>query len=73
MVSNNSQNSTHNTGKYHTKRTRLSEKNIINKCAEKNTNSLYCGAEEETSESGNGQNWLESSNSDKNSDSGFES
>ena len=72
VVSNDSQNSIHNTGEYHTKRTRLSEKNIINKFLEKNINSLYCGAEEETSESGNGRDWLESSDSDNNSDSGFE-
>ena len=53
MVSNDSGNSIHDTGEHHTKRIRLSEKNIINECVEENTNSLYCSAEEETSESGN--------------------
>ena len=41
-----------------------------NECVEENTNSLYCSAEEEKSESGN--DWLESSDSDSNSDSDFE-
>ena len=53
MVSNDSRNSIHDTGEHHTKRTRLSEKNITDECVEESTNSLYCSAEEETSESGN--------------------
>ena len=62
VVSNDSRNSIHNTG--HTKIIRLTEKNI--------DNSLCCSAEEETSESGNKWDSLESSDSDSNSDSDFE-
>ena len=72
MVSNDSRNSIHDTGEHHTKRTRLSEKNITDECVEENTNSLYCSAEEETSKSGNEWDWLESSDFDNNSDSDFE-
>ena len=72
VVSNDSRNSIHDTGEHHTKRTRLSEKNITDECVEENTNSLYCSAEQETSESGNEWDWLESSDSDSNSDKDFE-
>ena len=72
VVSSDSRNSIHDTGEHHTKRTCLSEKNIIDECVEKNANSLYCSAEEETSESGNELALLESSDSDSNSDSDFE-
>ena len=72
MVSNDRRNSIHGTDEHHTKRTRLPEKNTINECVNENTNSLYCSAEEETSESGNEWDWLESSDSDGNSDSDFE-
>ena len=72
MVSNNSRNSIHDTGEHHTKRNRFSEKNTINEFVEENTNSLYCSSEEETGESGNERDWLESSDSDRNSDSDFE-
>ena len=72
MVSNDSRNSIHDTGEHHTKRTRLSEKNITDECIEENTSSLYCSAEEETSESRNEWDWLESSDSDSNLDSDFE-
>ena len=61
-MSNDSRNSIHNTG--HTKIIRLTEKNI--------DNSLCCSAEEETSESENEWDSLESSDSDRNSDIGFE-
>ena len=50
----------------------MSEKNIDHECVEENTNSLCCSAEEETSESGNEWDSLESSDSDSNSDSDFE-
>ena len=73
MVSNDSRNSIHDTGEHHTKRTCLSQKNITDECIEENTNSLYCSAEEETSESGNEWDWLESLDSDSNFDSDFES
>ena len=53
MVSNGSRNSIHVTSEHHTKRTRFSEKNIINGCAEENTNSCFCSAEQETNESEN--------------------
>ena len=53
MVSNDRRNRIHGTDEHHTKRTRLPEKNTINECVNENTNSLYCSAEEETSESGN--------------------
>ena len=72
VVSNDSRNSIHDTGEHHTKRTRLSEKNITDECVEESTNSLYCSAEEETSESGYEWNCLESSDSDSNLDSDFE-
>ena len=72
MVSNDSRDSIHDTGEHHTKRTRLSEKNITDECVEENTSSLYCSAEEETSESRNESDWLESSDSDSSSDSDFE-
>ena len=72
MVSNDSRNSIHDTGEHHTKRIRLSEKNIINECVEENTNSLYCSAEEQTSESGNEWDGHESSDADSNLDSDFE-
>ena len=73
MVSNDSPNIIHDTGEHHTKRTRLSEKNITDECVEENTSSLYCSPEEETSESGNEWDWLEFSDSDRYSDSDFES
>ena len=66
---NDSRDSIHDPGEHHTIRTRLSEKTIIDERVEENTNSLYCSAEEETSESGNEWDWLESSDSDRNSDS----
>ena len=72
IVRNDSWNSIHNTGEHHIKRIRLSEKNIDHECVEENTNSLCCSAEEETSESGNEWDSLESSVSDSNSDSDFE-
>ena len=72
MVNNDGRDSIHDTGEYHTKRTRLSEKNITDESVEGNTNGLYCSAEEETSESGNEQDWLEYSDSGSNSDSDFE-
>ena len=72
VVGKDSRNSIHDTGEYHTKRTRLSEKNIISECVEENTNSWYCSAEEEISESRNRWDWLESSDSGINSDSDFE-
>ena len=53
MVSNDRRNRIHGTDEHHPKRTRLPEKNTINECVNENTNSLYCSAEEETSESGN--------------------
>ena len=53
VVSNDSRNSIHVTSEHHTKRTRFSEKNIINGCAEENTNSCFCSAEQETNESEN--------------------
>ena len=69
---NDSWNSIHNIGEHNTKWIRLSEKNIDHECVEENTNSLCCSAEEETSESGNEWDSLESSDSDSNSDSDFE-
>ena len=57
LVSNDRRNTIHDTDKHHTKRTQLSEKNTINECVDKNTNSLYCSAEEETSESESGNEW----------------
>ena len=72
MVSNDSRNNIHDTREHHTKRTRLSEKNATNECAEENANSLYCSAEEETSEIRNEWDWLESSDFDSNSYSGLE-
>ena len=62
-MSNDSRNSIHDSGEHHTKRTHLSEKNAINQCVEKNTNSLYCSAEEETSASKNKWDWFDSSDS----------
>ena len=72
VVRNDSWNSIHNIGEHNTKWIRLSEKNIDHECVEENTNSLCCSAEEETSESGNEWDSLESSDSDSNSDSDFE-
>ena len=72
VVRNDSWNSIHNIGEHNTKWIRLSEKNIDHECVEENTNSLCCSAEEETSESGNEWDSLESSDSDGNSDSDFE-
>ena len=72
VASNDNRNSIHDTGEHHTKRTRFSEKNITDECVEESTNSLYCSAEEETSESGNEWDQLESSGSDSNLDSDFE-
>ena len=72
MVSNDSRDSIYDTGEHHTKRARLSEKDITDEHVEENTNSLYFSAEEETSEYGNEWDWLESSDSDNNSDSDFE-
>ena len=71
-MSNDSRNSIHDTGEYHIKRNRLSENNAIKECVEENTYSLYCSAEEETSESENEWDWIESSDSDSNSGSDFE-
>ena len=65
-MSNESRNSIHYRGEYHTKRTHLSEKNTINECVEKNTDSLCCSAEEETSASKNKWDWFDSSDSDSN-------
>ena len=64
VVSNYSRNSIQNTGEYHTKIIRFTEKNI--------NNSLCCSAEEETRESGNKWDSVESSDFDSNSDSDFE-
>ena len=72
VVRNDSWNSIHNIGEHNTKWIRLSEKNIDHECVEENTNSLCCSAEEETSESGNEWDSLDSSDSDSNSDSDFE-
>ena len=72
MLSNDSRDSIHNTGEHHTIRTRLSEKTITDERIEENTNSLYCSAEEERSESRNEWDWLESSDSHSNSDRDFE-
>ena len=44
VVCNDSGNSIHDTGKRHTKRIRLSEKNITDEYIEESTNSLYCTA-----------------------------
>ena len=52
-------------------KTNLSEKSITDECVEENTNSLSCSTEEETSESGNEWDWLETSDSDSNLDSSF--
>ena len=71
-MSNDSRNSIYNTGEHHTKRICLSEKNIDHERVEENTNSLCCSAEEEPSESENEWDSLESSDSDRNSDIGFE-
>ena len=71
-MSNDSRNSIRNTGEHHPKRTRLSEKNTINEFVEENTNSFCCSVEEETIESENECDWLESSDFVSNSDSGFE-
>ena len=72
MVSNDSRDNIHGTGEPYTKRTRLSEKDITDERVEENTNSLYSSAEEETCESENEWGWLESSDSDSNSDGDFE-
>ena len=72
VVSNDSRNSIHNTGEHHTKRIRLSEKNLDHECVEKNINSLCCHEEEEASESKNEWDSLESSDSDRNLDCDFE-
>ena len=72
VVRNDSWNSIHNIGEHNTKWIRLSEKNIDHECVEENTNSLCCSAEEETSDSGNEWDSLDSSDSDSNSDSDFE-
>ena len=75
VVSNDSWNSGKhqtNISDHQTKRIHLSEKNIDHECVEENTNSLCCSAEEETSESRNEWDSLESSDSDRNSDSDFE-
>ena len=45
---------------------------MINGCAEENTNSCFCSAEQETNESENKWDQPESSHSDSNWDSDFE-